>query len=123
MLLKERKNKLNKDLRKKISDLFLEYIDFKDIIKNKFQITLKQFKDMNSIYYDSKFLEETEDQFKQIIRFFKENPEYLAHVLLNSEDKHSIDDEFIDFVVLHFYPRFLNLYCSCKQPTNLFVFT
>lgn len=61
LLLKERKSKLNKDYRKKISDLFLEYIDFKDIISNKFSITLKQFKDLNSIYYDSSTLEETEN--------------------------------------------------------------
>lgn len=60
-----------------------------------------------------------EPLFWEIIRFFKQSPQALVHSLLEARE---VTQDFMDFIVLHFYPSFMNASCSCKQPTNFFHF-
>ena len=119
--LKEQKEMINLKYIKNLNEYFLEYIDFRKIAKKNFKINLKELKDINTLIFQSNIFKEKENDFWEIIKFFKNKPDMLSDILLQYFSD-NIDQNFMDYIILYFYPNFSNLYCNCKQPYNLLIF-
>ena len=119
--LKEQKDKINLKYIKNLNEYFLEYIDYRKISQKNFKLNLKELKQINTLIFQSKIFKEKENDFWEIIKFFKNKPDILSDILIHFFSD-SIDQNFIDYIILYFYPNFSNLYCNCKQPYNLLIF-
>lgn len=83
--LQESKQKLNQELRRKINDFFLEYIDYREVLRKNYDVSLQDILNTNVMCYQSNILEDKERDFWRIIRFFKHSPYDLVIFMLDSE--------------------------------------
>lgn len=65
--IKKRKSDLNRQYSRCLNDYFLEYIEYRELIKSNFKTNLDQILNSQVICYQSNVLEEKEPNFWQVI--------------------------------------------------------
>lgn len=114
-----RKEKLKTDYKRMLSNYFVEYIDHRNLIDQKFVLDSSH-KNV-PIILDSHFFGDKEEEFMALIKYFKNNPVYLAENLVNSFADSKIQ-KVVDFIFLGLYPNYLNSTCWCQQNLKLYTF-
>lgn len=119
--LAEKKQKLNNEYKKQLNNLYLFYIEYRNILASNFKINIRELKQASTLIYDSKIFGKKQQDYLDVIRYFRNKPISFAELIVEHMGN-SVDQYFIDFVVVSFYPIYLNNMCGCKQPYNLYVF-
>lgn len=119
--LSETKHKLNNEYKKQLNTLYLLYIEYRNILASYFRVNIRELKQASTLIYDSKIFSNKQQDYLEVIKYFRNKPIEFAELIVNHMGN-SVDQYFIDFVVISFYPIYLNNMCGCKQPYNLYVF-
>lgn len=119
--LNEKKQKLSNEYKKQLNSLYLFYIEYRNILASNFQINIKDLKQASTLIYDSKIFGNKQQDYLDVIRYFRNKPLSLAELIVEHMGN-TVDQYFIDFIVISFYPIYLNNMCGCKQPYNFYVF-
>lgn len=117
----EKRQKLSNEYKKQLNNLYLFYIEYRNILSSEFKINIKELKQASTMIYDSKIFGSKQQDYLDVIRHFRNKPVSFAELIVEHMGN-SVDQYFIDFIVISFYPIYLNNMCGCKQPYNLYMF-